>query len=53
MQAAVTSRHGGPETLVVCEVATPSPEAGQVRVRVLAAGDASDGHTGQGGRRDR
>jgi NADPH:quinone reductase-like Zn-dependent oxidoreductase len=32
------SRHGGPEALVVCEVATPSPGAGQVRVRVLAAG---------------
>jgi NADPH:quinone reductase-like Zn-dependent oxidoreductase len=31
-------RHGGPEALVVRDVQTPTPKAGQVRVRVHAAG---------------
>ncbi|GII81126.1 oxidoreductase [Sphaerisporangium rufum] len=38
MKAAVFSRFGGPEVLEAAEVATPVAGAGQVRVRVKAAG---------------
>jgi len=34
----VVSRHGGPEVLQVVEEDIPEPEAGEVRVKVLAAG---------------
>ncbi|MFC2099314.1 medium chain dehydrogenase/reductase family protein [Candidatus Bipolaricaulota bacterium] len=34
----VVSRHGGPEVLQVIEEDTPEPKAGEVRVKVLAAG---------------
>ncbi|HEX6939196.1 MAG TPA: NAD(P)H-quinone oxidoreductase [Longimicrobiales bacterium] len=38
MRAVVMSEPGGPEVLRVREVATPEPGAGEVRVRVYAAG---------------
>ncbi|MBT2456654.1 NADP-dependent oxidoreductase [Streptomyces sp. ISL-86] len=38
MQAAVVSVFGGPEQLEIAEVAVPRPAAGQVRIRVRAAG---------------
>jgi NADPH:quinone reductase-like Zn-dependent oxidoreductase len=38
MRAAVMERHGGPEALVVRDIETPTPRAGDVRVRVSAAG---------------
>jgi hypothetical protein len=34
----VVTRHGGPEVLQVVEEELPEPEAGDVRVKVLAAG---------------
>lgn len=34
----VVSRHGGPEVLQVVEEALPEPQAGEVRIKVLAAG---------------
>lgn len=36
MRAAVVTRHGGPEALDVREVPVPQPQAGWLRVRVLA-----------------
>ncbi|MGW6983574.1 NADP-dependent oxidoreductase [Streptomyces sp. NPDC054932] len=38
MQAAVVTEFGGPEQVVSAEVPVPHPAAGQVRVRVVAAG---------------
>jgi NADPH:quinone reductase-like Zn-dependent oxidoreductase len=38
MRAAVMERHGGPDALVVRDIETPTAGAGQVRVRVSAAG---------------
>ncbi|MET9608566.1 NADP-dependent oxidoreductase [Streptomyces sp. NPDC006512] len=38
MKAAVFNEFGGPEVLQVAEVDTPRPAAGQIRVRVKAAG---------------
>ena len=38
MQAVIYSRYGGPEVLELAEVGEPEPGAGQVRVRVQAAG---------------
>ena len=38
MQAAIFEEFGGPEVLKVAEVATPTPGAGEVLVKVLAAG---------------
>ncbi|MFJ3827987.1 NADP-dependent oxidoreductase [Streptomyces sp. NPDC090046] len=38
MQAAVVTGFGGPERVVLAEVPLPRPAAGQVRVRVTAAG---------------
>lgn len=38
MRAAVMERHGGPDALVVRQAPRPSPRAGEVLVRVLAAG---------------
>ena len=37
----VITRHGGPEVLQVVENELPQPQAGQVRVRILAAGIAN------------
>ena len=34
----VVTRHGGPDVLQVVEEDLPEPEAGEVRVKVLAAG---------------
>jgi NADPH:quinone reductase-like Zn-dependent oxidoreductase len=34
----VVSRHGGPDVLQVAEANLPDPAAGEVRVKVLAAG---------------
>jgi NADPH:quinone reductase-like Zn-dependent oxidoreductase len=34
----VKSRHGGPDVLQVAEANLPDPAAGEVRVKVLAAG---------------
>ncbi len=34
----VVSRHGGPDVLQVVEEDLPEPQAGEVRVKVLAAG---------------
>jgi NADPH:quinone reductase-like Zn-dependent oxidoreductase len=38
---AVITRHGGPEVIEIVEEGIPEPEAGQVRVKVLAAGVAN------------
>jgi NADPH:quinone reductase-like Zn-dependent oxidoreductase len=38
MQEVIVERFGGPEVLTVREVATPEPEAGQVRVAVTSIG---------------
>jgi NADPH:quinone reductase-like Zn-dependent oxidoreductase len=38
MRALFITRHGGPEVLEVREVATPEPRAGELRVKVRAAG---------------
>ena len=37
-QRVVVTRHGGPEVLQVVEEHPPEPQAGEVRVKVLAAG---------------
>ena len=37
----VITRHGGPEVLQVVEDELPEPQAGQVRVKILAAGIAN------------
>ena len=34
----VVTRHGGPDVLQVVEEALPEPQAGEARVKVLAAG---------------
>lgn len=38
MRAAIFHEHGGPEVVVVEEIATPEPGAGEVRLRVEAVG---------------
>jgi NADPH:quinone reductase-like Zn-dependent oxidoreductase len=38
MRAVWVTRHGGPEVLEVREAPDPSPRAGEVRIRVRAAG---------------
>lgn len=38
MRAAIFSRHGGPDVIGIEDVAVPEPAAGEVRVRVVAAG---------------
>ncbi|MFJ4779915.1 NADP-dependent oxidoreductase [Streptomyces sp. NPDC088762] len=38
MKAVVVNGFGGPENVEIAEVAVPGPEAGQVRIRVRAAG---------------
>jgi len=38
MRAVFVTRHGGPEVLEVRELPDPSPKAGEVRIRVRAAG---------------
>jgi NADPH:quinone reductase-like Zn-dependent oxidoreductase len=38
MRQAVITRHGGPEVLQIREAPDPTPSAGQVRIRVRAAG---------------
>ena len=38
MRQAVITRHGGPEVLQIREAPDPVPSAGQVRIRVRAAG---------------
>ncbi len=40
-QRVVVTEHGGPEVLQVLEEDLPEPMAGEVRVRVLAAGVSS------------
>lgn len=38
MRAVVLTRHGGPDVLRISEVATPVPQAGEVRVRIRIIG---------------
>ncbi|HJQ35826.1 MAG TPA: zinc-binding dehydrogenase [Thermoanaerobaculia bacterium] len=38
MRAILLTRHGGPDVLKITEVPTPSPRAGEVRVRIHAIG---------------
>ena len=38
MKAVVCKQWGGPETLVIEDIALPEPSAGEVKIRVRAAG---------------
>jgi len=52
MQAIMVSQFGGPEVLQVAEVKVPEPRAGEVVVRVLAAGVGSGDVSRRRGERD-